>query len=128
MKIVDVYDLHGTEREVRCPNGGFTSLRALLAKDGMGFSLHKTIIPIGPPQHWHYTEHLEACYCIAGCGIITELSTGKQHMIREDMVYALDAHDDHTFHALELTVLISVFNPPVTGEEVHREDGSYERV
>ncbi len=126
MKTVNANDLIGTERDVRCPRGGFTSLRLLLASDGMGFSLHKTIIPKGPPQHWHYKHHLEACYCIAGKGILTELSTGTKHMIRPDIVYVLDHHDDHTFEALQDTVLISVFNPPVTGTEVHLEDGSYQ--
>ena len=126
MKVIDLQTLIDTDRDVRCPRGGFTSLRALVAKDGMGFSMHKTIIPKGPPQHWHYTRHLEACYCISGWGVIRNLSTGEETMIREDMIYALDEHDDHTFEALEDTVLISVFNPPVNGCEVHQNDGSYE--
>jgi len=126
MKTVRISDLVGTEREVRCPRGGFVSMRALLERDGMGFSMHKTVIPKGTPQHWHYTHHLEACYCIAGRGRLTNLLTGHVYHIEPDVVYVLDNHDDHTFQADEDTVLISVFNPPVTGTEVHREDGSYE--
>jgi len=125
MKIVQTSELIGTDREVQCPKGGFTSIRSLLECDGMGFSLHKTIIPKGPPQHWHYKQHLEACYCIQGGGILTNLTTGERHLIRVDTVYVLDNHDDHTFQATSDTVLISVFNPPVTGREVHDEDGSY---
>jgi len=101
-------------------------MRALLARDNMGFSLHKTIIPRGLKHHWHYKHHLEACYCICGWGVLTNLKTGKQSMIREDMVYVLDEHDDHTFETLEDTVLISVFNPPCVGAETHGPDGSYE--
>ena len=127
MKIVRIETLAAEGRKVECPDGGFTSFRALLEKDGMGFSLHKTVIPKGPPQHWHYKHHLEACYCIAGKGIITDLHTGAQHMINPDTIYVLDHHDDHTFEALVDTVLISVFNPPVTGNEVHDKDGSYTR-
>lgn len=119
-------DLIGTEREVRCPNGGFTSYRALLERDGMGFSLHKTVIPKGPPQHWHYKNHLEACYCVSGGGTLTSLDTGERWLIRAGKLYVLDQHDNHTFQAHSETVLISVFNPPVKGGEVHREDGSYE--
>ena len=52
MKIVKINQLENTDREVH--GEGFTSFRALLAKDGMGFSLHKTVIPIGGPYHWHY--------------------------------------------------------------------------
>jgi L-ectoine synthase len=124
MKIIGIHSLSGTERDVAFPTG-MRSVRALLARDGMGFSMHKTIIPKGIKHHWHYKHHLEACYCICGWGILTNLATGQQHMIREDMVYVLDKHDDHTFETLEDTVLISVFNPPCTGTEVHTEDGSY---
>lgn len=123
MKIARINQLEGTERDVQ--GVGFKSIRPILEKDGMGFSLHKTIIPKGDPQHWHYKEHLEACYCIKGRGIITELKTGLSHLITPDVIYILDDHDDHTFEALEDTILISVFNPPVTGKEVHNEDGSY---
>ncbi len=111
---------------VECPNKGFISLRYLLAKDGMGFSLHKTIIPKGPPQHWHYKHHKEACFCVSGGGWLTNLKTGERHAIGPDSTYVLDENDNHTFEAVYDTVLISVFNPPVTGREVHREDGSYE--
>ncbi len=125
MKTIRVADTVGTDREVKCPQGGFTSYRVALEKDGMGFSIHKTVIPKGSPQHWHYKEHLEACYCIAGRGILTDLRTGDRYEILPDTTYLLDSHDDHTFEATEDVILISVFNPPVTGTEVHDEDGSY---
>lgn len=113
--------------KVTCPNGGFISERFLLAKDGMGFSLHKTTIPKGPPQHWHYKNHLEACFCVSGGGWLENLKTREKYYIKPDVVYVLDKNDDHTFQALEDTVLISVFNPPIAGNEVHQEDGSYAR-
>lgn len=126
MRVVTLKSVMGTDREVHCPKGGFVSFRYLLAKDGMGFSLHRTEIPQGPPQHWHYKNHLEACYCISGGGIITNLKTGDWHVVVPGTCYVLDEHDDHTFEARQDTVLISVFNPPVTGVEVHNEDGSYD--
>lgn len=101
-------------------------MRLLLECDGMGFSLHHTIVPVGPPQHWHYKNHLEACYCAAGFGILTDKATGERHMITPGTLYALDRHDDHTLMAIQEMTLICVFNPPVTGREVHREDGSYD--
>lgn len=126
MKVIHLSDVAGTEREVRCPKGGFTSYRFILERDGMGFSIHKTAIPKGVEQHWHYTRHLEACYCVSGRGFLTDLATGVKYEVVPDVLYALDQNDDHTFQALEDTVLISVFNPPVKGSEVHKEDGSYE--
>jgi L-ectoine synthase len=125
MKVISIHDIENTDREVHCPDGGFVSFRFLLERDGMGFSLHKTMIPKGPPQHWHYTHHLEACYCVSGGGTLTNLKTGAWFTILPDKCYVLDQHDDHTFEALQDTVLISVFNPPVTGNEVHGPDRSY---
>ena len=125
MKVVRVKDLKGTNRHVK--GVGFDSIRILLESDGMGFSLHKTIIPKGEPQHWHYKYHLESCYCVSGLGVITNLDTGERFKIEPETTYVLDHHDDHMFEALEDTVLISVFNPPVTGNEIHKEDGSYEK-
>jgi len=123
MKIARINQLLGTDRDI--DGHGFKSIRPILEKDGMGFSMHKTIIPTGGPYHWHYKNHLEACYCIRGRGIITDLKNNVQHMISPDVIYILDNHDDHTFEALEDTILISVFNPPVKGNETHNEDGSY---
>ena len=105
---------------------GGTSYRPLKADDGMGFSVCKTVIPKGGPHHWHYQNHLEACYCVKGVGILKNLKTGEEHPIAKDMIYALNEHDDHTFEALSDVVLISIFNPPLTGNESHNEDGVYE--
>lgn len=107
---------------------GGISFRALVESDNMGFTVTKTVIPKGGPHHWHYPDHLEACYCIKGRGELVDLSTGMKHLITPDVVYVLDKHDDHTFEALEDTVLISVFNPPLTGKETHDENGQYHRV
>ncbi len=126
MKIRTIEQIENTDRDVQ--GDGFRSLRLILAKDNMGFSLHKTLIPAGEPKHWHYKEHLEACYCVSGAGLITDLITKEEFLIVPDTVYILDSHDDHTFQAFEDTVLISVFNPPVTGAEIHNSDGSYEIV
>lgn len=125
MKIVKSKDLLNTERQVNCPKGGFTSLRILLEKDGMGFSLTETHIPKGEEQHWHYKNHFEACYCVAGFGILTNKKTGEEFDISKGTTYILDNHDDHTFEAIDNVVLVCVFNPPLKGNEVHREDGSY---
>ena len=104
---------------------GGKSFRAIVEKDNMGFAMMKTVIPKGGPYRWHYPFHLEACYCIKGRGELVDLTTGLKHRITTDVVYVLDNHDDHTFEALEDTVLISVFNPPLVGNETHNELGIY---
>jgi L-ectoine synthase len=125
MNVIHLRNIALTDREVHCPNGGFVSYRFLLKKDGMGFGLHKTVIPAGLQQRWHYKHHKEACYCIAGRGILVSADTGESFEIVPDTCYVLDKHDEHFFTALEDTVLISVFNPAVVGSEVHGKDGSY---
>ena len=119
MKVARINQLDGVKFT------GGVSYRPVVAKHGLGFSVHKTVIPKGGPHRWCYQNHLEACYCIKGKGILTDLSTGITHYITPDTVYMLDNHDNHTFEALEDTVLISVFNPPVTGLETHDKNGSY---
>ena len=126
MKVINLKDVIRARQAVECPKGGFVSDRYLLEKDNMGFGLCKTMIPRNEAQHWHYTNHLEACFCVSGMGILTNLETGDEFEIAPDVCYVLDNHDDHEFRAITDVVLISVFNPPLTGKEVHREDGSYE--
>jgi L-ectoine synthase len=112
-----IKDLPNLDQVVKCPKG---------ESDGMGYTVTKTVIPIGGPYHWHYKKHLESCYCISGVGELTNLTTGEVFSIVPDTLYALDKHDNHMFEALRDTVLICIFNPPLTGKEVHKEDHSYE--
>jgi L-ectoine synthase len=124
MKIVKVDDLKGTDRSVRLASGGVSN-RILLKRDGMGYTLTKTEIPKCDWQHWHYKYHLETCYCILGSGKIHDLKSNKIFSIYPGVVYVLDKHDDHLFKVDNDIVLICVFTPPLEGNEVHQEDGSY---
>lgn len=113
----------GTDQEVVTPN--WTSRRLLLRKDGMGFSLHDTVIHAGTATEMCYRNHLEAVYCIEGEGEIETLADGRVHPIRPGTVYALDQHDAHVLRARSTLRLVCVFNPPVAGTEVHGADGAY---
>ncbi|MDH5675120.1 MAG: ectoine synthase [Myxococcales bacterium] len=124
MKVVKLDELIGTERDVEGP--GWKSRRLLLAKDGMGFSFHETIIPAGAELRLWYKNHLEAVYCVAGNGSIEDLASGEVHQIRDGVLYALDKHDRHVLRGgSEDMRLVCAFNPPVTGRETHDADGSY---
>lgn len=124
MKIVKISELP-PERVVECPNGGFISHRILLESDQTGYTMTKTVIPPNGKQFWHYKSHIESCYCVAGRAEITNITTGGVHLIEPDTTYVLDKHDPHYFEAFEETVLICVFNPPLTGREIHGQDGAY---
>lgn len=123
MIIRTLADVEGTPRQVDWGNG--TSARMLVAGDGMGFALCHTVVRAGTETRLKYDNHLEACYCIAGSGRVA-LATGESWSIAPGTLYALDAHDDHVLSAdpgADL-VLVSVFNPPLTGAETHDLDGN----
>jgi L-ectoine synthase len=104
---------------------GGVSIRLSNKSDNMGFSVCKTLIPKGKPNRWHYTNHLESCYCILGRGELVNLDTGDKYIIEPGVMYSHDKHEPHTFEAFEDTVLISIFNPPLRGDETHDKNGIY---
>ena len=127
MKIVNLKDIIGSERDVEGP--GWKSRRLLLKSDGMGFSMHETIIPAGAELRLWYKNHLEAVYCVGGDGSVEDLETGEVHPIHDGILYALDRHDRHILRGGSRDMrMVCVFNPPVTGRETHDADGSYELV
>lgn len=125
MLVRTVKEILNTDREVFAENNNWVSRRLLLEKDGMGFSLHETIIFAGTQTHIWYKHHLEAVFCIEGEGEVETLPDGKIYKILPGTMYALDKHDEHFLRASKDLRLLCVFNPPVTGKEVHAADGSY---
>lgn len=106
--------------------GNGTSHRFLTESDGMGFTLCHTVVRAGTKSLLQYQRHLEACYCIAGEGSVVIGDGATTYELQPGVMYALDAHDPHFLVAaperdLEL---ISVFNPPLQGDERHRLDGN----
>jgi L-ectoine synthase len=123
MIVRDFHEARNSDRRVA--DARWESVRLLLADDGMGFSFHITTIEAGSEHSFHYKHHFESVYCVSGRGSIEDLATGEVHQIRPGVMYALDRHDRHTVRCDETLVLACVFNPPVTGREVHQADGSY---
>ncbi|MCO6434932.1 ectoine synthase [Nitrosomonas nitrosa] len=123
MIIRQLDEIPGTERETAAEN--WVSRRLLLSADGMGFSLHDTIIYPGTETRMWYKHHLEAVYCIEGEGELESLSDGQQYAIRPGTLYALNAHDQHILRSRTKLRMVCVFNPPCTGNETHDEDGAY---
>lgn len=123
MIVRNYHALKDTDRRV--DSDGWSSVRLLLKDDAMGFSFHITTIYAGAELKMHYRNHLESVYCIAGEGSIEDLETGEIHDIRPGVVYALDKNDRHILRARSEMTLACVFNPPVTGREVHDETGAY---
>jgi L-ectoine synthase len=116
-------DIIGTDRDV--DDGNWVSRRLLLRKDGMGFSMHETILRAGTETYMWYKHHLEAVYCIDGEGEVEDLTTGTIHRLEPGTLYALNDHDKHIVRAKTDIRTVCEFYPPVTGQEVHDEEGVY---
>lgn len=103
----------------------WTSRRLLLAGDGVGFSMHDTVLGSGTRTEMHYKNHVEAVYCVSGKGRIEDLETGEVHEIADGTLYCLNGHERHVLTVDEEVRMICVFNPPVVGPETHGPDGAY---
>lgn len=105
--------------------GAGTSHRMLRKEDNMGFTVCHTVVRAGQEARLQYRNHLEACYCINGSGQVEDMQ-GNVFNIQVGDIYVLDKHDEHYLRAAagEDLVLVSVFNPPLNGTEVHRLEGA----
>lgn len=113
-------------RKIVDPKGNWDSTRLLLKDDNMGFSFHVTTIFKGADFQMHYQNHLESVYCMSGEGEVETLADGKKYPIKPGTVYILDKHDKHILRAYSEMKMACVFNPPLTGKEVHNAEGAYE--
>lgn len=115
-----------SSRRVVDPKGNWDSVRLLLKDDNMGFSFHITTIYAGADFQMHYQNHFESVYCLSGEGEVETLDDGNKYPIKPGTVYILDKHDKHVLRAFSEMKMACVFNPPVTGHEVHNAEGAYE--
>ncbi|HEY9036014.1 MAG TPA: ectoine synthase [Pseudomonadales bacterium] len=123
MIIRTLADAVNSERKVT--SNGWESIRLLLKSDGMGFSFHITTIFKNAELPMHYKNHLESVFCLSGEGEIEETDSGVVHAIEPGTLYALNKHDKHTLRAKTEMIMACVFNPPLTGQEVHDASGAY---
>ena len=115
--------VRASERNVE--GKGWESARLALKDDKMGFSFHVTTMFAGEEIRMHYKHHLESVFVLSGEGTIEDLGTGLTHELRPGTLYLLDKHDRHVVRPATDIVTACVFNPPVTGREVHDESGAY---
>ena len=123
MLIRKLDDIRATDRNVH--SKGWESARMLLKDDGMGFSFHITTMYAGEELQMHYKHHFEAVFILEGKGTIEDLANGEVHELKPGVLYVLNEHDKHIVRPRTNLVTACVFNPPVTGREVHDETGAY---
>jgi len=123
MIVRNVGDLDDTDRDIKTPH--WRSKRVVLAKEGVGFSVHETTLYAGTVNDFWYANHIEAVFVVEGEGELLDKETGETHQLRPGSLYLLDKHDHHQLRPKTQMRTVCVFNPPVTGREVHDEDGVY---
>jgi len=111
------------ERDIKTP--GWRSRRVILADENPGFSVHETILYAGTENTFWYANHIEAVFVVEGKGTITNDDNGEVHQLAPGSLYLLNNHDHHTVRPETDIRTVCVFNPPVTGREVHDENGAY---
>jgi L-ectoine synthase len=116
-------EITDTESDIKTPN--WRSKRIVLAKEKAGFSVHETTLYAGTVNDFWYANHIEAVFVVEGEGEITNTDTGETFPLRPGTLYLLDQHDKHQVRPKTDIRTVCVFNPPVTGKEVHDENGVY---
>ena len=123
MKVIHIDELDGTDNDV--DHGTWRSRRFVLADAGVGFSFHDTLLRAGTETEMWYANHIECVYVFEGTGTLVNRETGEEFALKPGTMYLLDQHDKHTVKAETDIRCACVFNPPVTGREVHDEHGVY---
>jgi L-ectoine synthase len=123
MFVRSVHDLDDTERDIKTPN--WRSKRIVLAKERVGFSVHETTLYAGTVNDFWYANHIEAVFVVEGEGELLDKETGETYQLGPGSLYLLDKHDHHQLRPRTEMRTVCVFNPPVTGREVHDENGVY---
>lgn len=116
-------EITGTDRDVAAKD--WRSKRIILAGDGVGFSFHETTINANSVSEFHYRHHVEAVWVVEGSGTLTNHETGEDYELRPGTMYLLNGHERHRVVCDDQLRMMCVFNPPVTGTEVHDETGTY---
>ncbi len=107
-------------------NNTTRSARFLTAVDGMGFSYNDNRVDKGSNATLWYRHHWEANYIASGRGELTDLTSGERWILEPGVLYVVGPNDRHRFRVTEDEHHVSVFCPPLRGDERHNQDGAYE--
>ena len=125
MIVRTIDEITDTDRDITSADGNWRSKRIVLAGDGVGFSFHETTIAAGSVNEFHYANHVEAVWLVEGTGKLIDLDNDKVYELGPGSMYLLNGHERHRVEPDTEMRMLCVFNPPVTGREVHDENGVY---
>ena len=107
--------------------GGHAEARRYLAKaDDVGFTLSDlTAKSSETPVHLWYKHHVEANFVVSGTAVVTDSASGESRPLTPGSLYLVGPRDRHQVFSTTGFHVLSIFNPPLVGNETHDEDGSY---
>ena len=112
-------------REVSVSHGAAKAYRYLTQADECGFTISTPRSPAGDGIVLHYKNHVEANYVIEGEGTAEDLTTGEKWDLFPGSMYFVGPKDRHQVNTTTGFYLLSVFNPPLVGNETHDDQGGY---
>jgi L-ectoine synthase len=117
-------DLRAAGREKIVAGGSARTVRFLTQEDGLGFTMADVRLAAGQQNVLWYKHHWEANYILEGRGEVRDLGTGQTWALEPGVMYIVGPRDRHSMKAITDLRLISIFNPPLVGDEVHDEHGT----
>lgn len=127
MLIRTMAQIEAEGRVIPIAQGKATAVRLLTKADGLNFSISEARgSHVGASTLW-YKNHWEANYVRSGVAILEDCNSGQRWSLRPGMLYCVGPLDKHRIiREVESDMrMISVFSPPIIGQETHGEDGAY---
>ena len=120
-------DLAGTDKVMVKTDGEkrLQSGRLLTKSDGCGFSLSDVRVSAGWTIDLWYKNHVEGNLVVSGAMEVTDLTNGASWELEGGDLYVVGPKDRHRITAKEDSQIVSIFNPPVEGNERHDADGAF---
>ncbi|MFO0995573.1 MAG: ectoine synthase [Alphaproteobacteria bacterium] len=111
-------------KEMIAANGQARTIRMLTKADDIGFGFSDVHFAKGAEAILWYKHHWEANHIISGTGEVTDLTTGQTWKLEPSVSYNVGPKDRHRVRAHTDIHLVSVFCPPLVGNEQHDKDGA----
>ena len=124
MYIRRVDEMRAAGHEIVVANGKARTIRMLTKSDELGFSFSDVHFDAGAAMDLWYKHHWEANYIVSGAGLVEDLTKGDSWKLEPGMLYCVGPKDRHQLTAHTDLHILSVFCPPLQGDERHDEDGA----
>lgn len=114
-------------RVISISHGKATAVRLLTKSDGLNFSISEARgSKAGVSTLW-YKNHWEANYIRSGRATLEDCNSGQRWDLEPGVLYCVGPLDKHRIiREVDSDMrIISVFSPPIVGEETHDADGAY---